>query len=390
MNTNLTQRIQQSPTVTMTTRVAERRAAGADIIGLHAGEPEFDTPEHIKQAAAKAIENNFTHYTVVDGILSLKQAIRQKFSRDNQVNYQSEQILVSCGAKHSIYNAYQALLNPGDEVIISAPYWVSYPDMALLAGANPVIITTSRQQNYKISAAQLKAAITAKTKLLLLCSPANPTGVVYTHAELQALADVLLKHPNIYIISDDIYEQIYWAEQPFRNIVMQESNLYERTIVINGVSKAYAMTGWRIGYAAGPLKIINTMKKLQSQSTGNSTSISQAAAEIALAGPQNCVAKMRDIYHKRHSMGLRQLNDINGFDCNAAQGAFYFFPEVTDAIQRLGLDDDVALSELLLEKAHVATMPGSAFGLKNHLRLSYTVSDSQLKEALNRIKNLLG
>jgi len=369
-------------------RVAEQRAAGKDIIGLHMGEPDFDTPEHIKQAAVSAIANNSTRYTAVDGMPSLKQAIQQKWTEVNQLHYRLEQILVSCGAKHSIYNACQALLNCGDEVIIPAPYWVSYTDMVLLAGAIPVIVNTSIQTDYKISAAQLTAAITPRTKLLILCSPSNPTGAVYTSAELQALAEVLIKNPYIYILSDDIYEQIYWAAEPFCNMVMQEPKLYDRTIVINGVSKTYAMTGWRIGYAAGPAMIIKTMKKLQSQSTGNPTSIAQVAAEAALNGPQSCVTKMREAYRQRLGMALEILNRIKGFRCYAPQGAFYIFPEVSEAIRRLALADDIELAELLLAKAGVATMPGSAFGLANHLRLAYAVSNAELTAALERIKNL--
>jgi len=382
--------IKPSPTMAMTARAAELRAAGHDIIGLSAGEPDFNTPEHIKQAGIKAIEDNFTSYTAVDGIPSLKQAIIDKFARDNQLKYQASQILVSCGAKHSIYNVYQTLLNPGDEVIIPAPYWVSYPDMVLLAEANPVIIETDLTQNYKITPEQLEAAITPKTKLFTLSSPSNPSGMVYTADELQALAEVLLKHPQVYIISDDIYEHIYWANEPFKNILMQVPELYERTIMINGVSKAYSMTGWRIGYAAGPEIIIKAMKKLQSQSTSNPASISQVAAAAALNGSQDCVVEMTEIYHHRQKMALPKLNRIKGFRCNETQGAFYFFPDVSQAISQLGLSDDLQLAEFLLDKAQVALVPGTAFGLPNHMRLSYATSDALLMEALDRIEKQLG
>jgi len=379
------QQVKMSPTMLISAKAAELRAAGRDIISLSAGEPDFHTPQPIKQAGQQAIANDFTRYTAVDGIPTLKNAIIKKFKRDNQLEYQASQILVSCGAKHSLYNAHQALLNPNDEVIIPAPYWVSYVDMALLAEAKPIIIKAEQSQNFKITPEQLTAAITEKTKLFILCSPSNPSGMVYSHQELQALADVLLQHPQITILSDDIYEHIHWADEPFRNIVMQCPALYERTIVINGVSKAYAMTGWRIGYAAGPANVIAAMKTIQSQSTSNPSSISQMAAQAALDGEQDCVAAMVRQYQQRQILALGLLNAIPGFHCQKPQGAFYLFPEVSQVIRHLDLKDDIALAEFLLEQAEVAVVPGAAFGLANHIRLSYATSEELLEKALRRI-----
>lgn len=381
--------VKPSPTLAISAKAAELRASGRDIISLSAGEPDFHTPQHIKQAGIQAITDNFTGYTAVDGIPTLKTAIINKFERDNQLTYTPSQIIVSCGAKHSIYNTYQALLNPGDEVIIPAPYWVSYPDMALLADGKPVIIPTDQAHDFKLTPEQLDAAVTDKTKLLLLCSPSNPTGMVYSRVELQALADVLLQYPHVYIITDDIYEHIYWADEPFSNIVMQCPALLDRTIVINGVSKAYAMTGWRIGYAAAPTDIAAAMKKIQSQSTSNPTSISQIAAQAALNGAQDCVAEMVSTYHKRQKLVLEKLNAIPGFYCKATQGAFYVFPDVSEAIRSLGLKNDLELAELLLKKAEVAVVPGVGFGLPNHIRLSYSTSEALLQQALQRIEQFV-
>jgi aspartate aminotransferase len=381
--------VKPSPTMQMTARANKMRAEGRDVIGLSAGEPDFATPAHVKEAAIVAINNNHTGYTAVDGIPALKDAIIAKLKRDNQLDYTAKQVLVSCGAKHSIYNAYQALLNPGDEVIIPAPYWVSYPDMALLAGAKPVIIAADAKQNFKITAEQLEAAITDKTKLLILNSPSNPTGMVYTHAELQALAEVLLRHPHVYIISDDIYEAITWTDEPYANILMQNPELYDRTIVVNGVSKAYAMTGWRIGYAAGPEAIIAGMKTIQSQSTSNPTSISQHAALDVLNGSQECITEMVTAYQRRQKIALDLLNSMPGVTCSATDGAFYLFPDVSAAMQKLAVATDVEFAELILEQAEVAVVPGSAFGLAGHIRISYATSDELLKEALLRITNVL-
>lgn len=380
------QALKPSATLAVSAKAAELKALGIDVISLGSGEPDFATPRHIKDAAIAAIEGNQSYYTPVDGTASLKQAIQHKFQRDNNLDYSLQQILVSSGAKQSVYNACQALLNPGDEMIIPTPYWVSYPPIAELCEAVPVTIETTSAADFKITAEQLEHAITEKTKLLLLNSPSNPSGMVYSHAELHALAKVLLRHPAVYIISDDIYEPIYWADQPFKNIVMECPELYDRTIVINGVSKAYAMTGWRIGYAAGPADIIGAMKKLQSQCTSNPCSIAQAAAQAALAGSQECVVEMTKTYRRRQQFMLEGINAIAGLHCNPTQGAFYLFVNVEQATKTLGLKDDLEFCAYLLEKAQVAVVPGTAFGSPGHVRLSYATSDELLQEALNRIK----
>lgn len=380
--------VKESPTMAITAKAQKMRAQGHDVISLSAGEPDFPTPEHIKTAGADAITRNRTTYTPVAGVPDLQQAIVSKLKRDNALSYDLSQILVSCGAKHSIYNAYRALLNPGDEVIIPAPYWVSYPDMALLSGAQPVIIETNQAASFKITPLQLEQAITDKTKLLILNSPSNPTGMVYTSSELSALAEVLLKYPHVMIISDDIYEHIIWAKEAFVNIVNVCPALYDRTLVINGVSKAYAMTGWRIGYTAGEASIIGAMKKIQSQSTSNPCTISQYAAIAALDGPQNCIGSMLEVYKRRQALSLSRLNEIDGMTCLPTEGAFYLFPNVSEMTQRLGLKDDVALADLLLEKAQVAVVPGSGFGLANHIRISYATSDDILEEAFKRMAQL--
>ena len=317
------QRIKPSPTLAITAQAAELRAAGKDIIGLGAGEPDFDTPEHIKKAAEKAINDGFTKYTAVDGTASLKQAIIDKLSRDNQLNYTANQVLVSCGGKQSFFNLCQALLNEGDEVIIPAPYWVSYPDMVLLADGKPVIVEADIKQNFKITPEQLDAAITDKTRLVVINSPSNPSGIAYSKQELAALGQVLLKHPHVLVATDDMYEHILWTEESFSNIVMACPELYDRTIVLNGVSKAYSMTGWRIGYAAGPEKLIKAMKKVQSQSTSNPTSISQVAAEAALNGDQSCVETMLAAFKERSEYVYKRLNAIEGITCLPSDGTFY-------------------------------------------------------------------
>lgn len=384
------QNIKPSPTLAVTTRAAELRAAGQDIIGLGAGEPDFDTPEHIKQAAISAIEQGFTKYTAVDGTPSLKQAVIDKFSRDNGLQYSAEQILVSCGGKQSFYNLAQALLNPGDEVIIPAPYWVSYPDMVILADARPVIIFAGKEQGFKITPEQLDAAITGHTRLLVLNSPSNPTGVAYTLDELKALGEVLRKYPDILIASDDMYEHILWEQESFCNILDACPDLYERTIVLNGVSKAYSMTGWRIGYAGGPAPLIKAMKKIQSQSTSNPASISQVAAEAALNGDQSCITTMLEAFKQRHDYVVSALNGLKGIDCLPSDGTFYSFPDMQAIIDaRDELHNDVDLAEMLLEKAGVALVPGSAFGAPGYMRLSFATSMDNLKNALGRIKEAL-
>ena len=382
------QRVKPSPTLAITARANALKAEGKDIIGLGAGEPDFDTPDHIKQAAIQALNSGFTKYTAVDGTAGLKNAIINKFQLDNQLSYQPEQVLVSCGGKQSFFNLAQALLNSGDEVIIPAPYWVSYPDMVLLADGKPVIIEAGIKQNFKITPEQLEAAITPKTRLFVINSPSNPTGMAYTQAELKALADVLLKHPQVLIASDDMYEHIIWADEAFSNILNVCPELYDRTIVLNGVSKAYSMTGWRIGYAAGPAALVKAMKKIQSQSTSNPTSISQVAAQAALEGDQSCVQKMLKSFKQRHDAVVEGLNKIEGVTCLPAQGTFYAFPNVAGMIERLGLSDDMALAEFLIEKTGVALVPGSAFGSPGNMRLSFATSMENLQDALNRIGNI--
>lgn len=384
------QRIKPSPTLAVTARAAELRAAGQDIIGLGAGEPDFDTPEHIKQAAIQAIQDGFTKYTAVDGTAGLKQAIINKFARDNGLEYRPDQILVSCGGKQSFYNLAQALLNPGDEVIIPAPYWVSYPDMVLLADATPVIVTATQEQGFKLTPAQLEAAITARTRLVVINSPSNPTGVAYTRRELEALGAVLRRHPQVMVATDDMYEHIIWGAEPFCNILNACPDLYERTIVLNGVSKAYSMTGWRIGYAGGPASLIKAMKNVQSQSTSNPASISQVAAQAALEGDQSCIQKMNRAFKERHDFVVAELNGIAGVECLPSDGTFYSLPRVQHIIDRMdGINDDVELAEYLLTKAQVALVPGSAFGAPGHLRLSFATSMEKLREALNRIRRAL-
>jgi aspartate aminotransferase len=384
------QRIKPSPTLAMTARAAELRAAGRDIVSLGAGEPDFDTPEHIKQAAIRAIQAGATRYTAVDGTAELKSAIINKFQRDNGLSYQPNQILVSCGGKQSFYNLVQALLNPGDEVIIPAPYWVSYPDMVRLADGEPVIVKAGLDQRFKISPEQLEAAITPKTRLFVLNSPSNPTGVAYKRTELQALAEVLMRHPHVVVATDDMYEHIAWADEPFSNILNVCEALYPRTLVLNGVSKAYAMTGWRIGYAGGPASVIQAMKKIQSQSTSNPASPSQAAATEALNGDQSCIAPMLAAFKQRHDYLVKALNDLPGVRCAEADGTFYAFPDFSGAIARLdGVDDDLSLAEYLLNEAGVALVPGSAFGAPGYARLSFATSMDVLKDAISRLEKVL-
>jgi aspartate aminotransferase len=384
------QRVKPSPTLAVTARAAELRAAGQDIIGLGAGEPDFDTPDHIKEAAIAAIRAGQTKYTAVDGTPALKQAIIAKFERDNGFHFQPDQILVSCGGKQSFFNLAQALLNPGDEVIIPAPYWVSYPDMVRLADGEPVIIAASQAQGFKVTPQQLEAAITPETRLFVINSPSNPTGVAYTRAELEALGEVLLRHPRVLVATDDMYEHILWTEARFVNILNACPELYPRTIVLNGVSKAYAMTGWRIGYAGGPRPLIQAMKKVQSQSTSNPASISQAAAQAALEGDQSCIAPMLQAFKQRHDFVVAALNEIPGVSCLPGDGTFYSFPEVREVIARTqGVDSDVALAEKLLGDAGVALVPGSAFGAPGHVRLSFATSLETLQDALGRLAEAL-
>jgi aspartate aminotransferase len=383
------QRIKPSPTLAVTARAAALRAAGKDIIGLGAGEPDFDTPDHIKQAAIKAIQDGFTKYTDVGGTAQLKKAIIAKFARENGLTYTPAQILVSVGGKQSFFNLAQALLNPGDEVIIPAPYWVSYPDMVMLADGIPVIISAGIDQHFKISPEQLEAAITPLTRLVVINSPSNPTGSAYTGEELAVLGEVLRRHPHILIATDDMYEHILWTAEPFVNILNVCPDLYDRTMVLNGVSKAYSMTGWRIGYAGGPAVLIEAMKNVQSQSTSNPTSISQVAAQAALEGDQSCISRMCKAFKERHDFVIKELNTIPGVRCIPGQGTFYTFPNVEGIIDRLdGLNSDVDLAEFLINEAGVALVPGSAFGAPGHLRLSFATDMETLREATRRLKDV--
>lgn len=382
-------RIKPSPTLAVNSKAADLKAQGKDIISLSVGEPDFDTPEHIKQAAIAAIEAGKTKYTAVGGTPSLKQAIVEKFQRENNLSYTAEQILVSTGGKQSIFNLALALLNHGDEVIIPAPYWVSYPDIALVAGAKPVFIETDVAQNFKVTPEQLEAAITPKTRLFMINSPSNPSGMAYTHEELAALGEVLVRHPQVFIATDDMYEHILWSATPFVNILNTTPELYERTVVLNGVSKAYSMTGWRIGYCAGPAKLISAMTKVQSQSTSNPSSIGQEAAEAALRGGNECVEDMLKAFKERHDFVVAALNALPGVTCLEGDGTFYAFADFNQAIANLGCQDDLELAERFLE-AGVAIVPGSAFGTPGCMRLSFAVSLDTLKEAIKRIGTALG
>ena len=386
------QRIKESPTLAVTAKASLLKSQGIDIIGLAAGEPDFDTPEFIKQGAIQAINDGKTKYTPVGGIPSLKNAIVDKFKNDNGLDYKAEEIVVGVGGKQCIFNLCLSVLDAGDEVVIPAPYWVSYEDIAVLTGAEAKIISTTIEDNFKITAEQLDTALTEKTKLVFLNSPSNPTGSVYTKEELVQLATVLHKYPNVIIASDDIYEHINLNDQVFNNIVMVDPSLKDRSVILNGVSKAYSMTGWRIGYAAGPTKIIKAMTKLQSQSTSNPSSISQAAAETALRGNNECIAEMVKEFKLRHTYVVENINRINGLSCIPAEGAFYAFPYAQDAIDRLfkanviSKNNDIGLCEYLLDKANVAVVPGSAFGAEGYFRLSFATSMENLVEAISRIK----
>jgi len=381
------QRIKPSPTLAVSARADELIEAGKPIINLSVGEPDFDTPDHIKASAIKATQEGRTKYTAVDGIKSLKQAIINKFAKENHLTYALNQVLVSCGAKHSIYNLFAALINPGDEVIIPAPYWVSYPDMTMLVDGKPVVINTSFADSFKLKPEQLEAAITDKTRIVMLNSPSNPTGIAYTFAELKALGEVIKRHPRIVVASDDIYEHNLWSQATFSNIVNACPEIYDRTVVINGVSKSYAMTGWRIGYACGPAKIIAAMKKVQSQCTSNPSSIAQYAAQAALLGDQNCVKKMTSAYKERHDFVVGELQKIPGVRCVASDGTFYTFPSVEGLFNKAaGITNDMEFSEYLLNEANIAVVPGSAFGAPGHIRIAYTTSMGNLEKAMQRFR----
>jgi len=383
------QRVKPSPTLVVTARAARLKAEGKDVIGLGAGEPDFDTPAPIAQAGVDAIRGGFTRYTNVEGIDELKDAIIAKFQRDNALTYERSQILVSAGAKQTIYNLCMALIDPGDEAVIPAPYWVSYPDMVMLADGLPVMPLAGFAQGYKITPRQLEAAITPKTRLVILNSPCNPTGAAYTRAELKALGEVLIAHPRIVIGTDDMYEKIYWGAEPFCSLVTAVPELYSRTVTINGVSKAYAMTGWRIGYCGGPKEIITAMATIQGQSTSNPSSISQKAAAAALNGDQSCVTEMTHAFKERRDFVVRALNAMPGVSCLPGDGTFYAFAEVSRAMAALGCRDDNEFAELLLNDAGVAVVPGSGFGAPGHVRLSFATSMRTLEKALDRIARIL-
>lgn len=389
------QRIKPSPTLAVTAKAAQLRAEGKDIIGLGAGEPDFDTPIPIKEAAIEAINSGFTKYTAVGGTPSLKKAVVDKFKRENNLDYTIQEVTVSAGGKHTFFNMAMAVLDPGDEVIIPAPYWVSYPDMVLIPGATPVIVETGIEQGFKLTPDQLRAALTDKTRMLVLNSPSNPTGAVYTLDELKALGDVLKDYPNVLVVTDDMYEHINLTGVPFVNILNACPELKSRTMVLNGVSKAYAMTGWRIGYAAGSADIIKAMEKIQSQSTSNPTSISQVAAEAALNGDKSYMKPMLDAFKARHAFVYKRFSEIPGLHCAPAGGAFYLFPDAREVIDNLMKQGkikeatDVALADYLLENAGVAVVPGSAFGAPGYFRISFATSMENLEKATDRIEKAL-
>ena len=384
---NSLKRIKPSPTIAVSQKARELKAAGKDVIGLGAGEPDFDTPENIKNAAMDAIKKGETKYTAVDGTPDLKKAIVNKFKRENNLEYSTNEITVGTGGKQVIYNALMATLNKGDEVIIPAPYWVSYPDMVLLAGGNPKIVKCNENDGFKLTPKNLKKAITKKTKWLILNSPSNPTGASYTRKEIEILSEILIKNKNIHILSDDIYEHITYDTFNFFTIA-QISQLKNRTLTMNGVSKSYAMTGWRIGYAAGPKEIIKAISKIQSQSTSNPSSISQAAAVEALNGPQDFIQERSDAFKERRDFVVNSLNNIKGISCLKPNGAFYVFPSCKKLLgKKTKLKTDKDFVEKLLEKSLVAVVQGSAFGLSGYFRISYATSMDNLKKALERIKS---
>jgi len=385
-------RVKPSPTIAVTTKAQELKAAGRDVIGLGAGEPDFDTPQNIKDAAARAMDAGKTKYTAPDGIAELKQAICDKFKRENGLDYTPAQVSVGSGGKQTLYNALVATLNPGDEVIIPAPYWVSYPDMVLMGGGTPVIAPASSQTGYKLTAEQLEEVITPNTKWLIFNSPSNPTGAGYTWDELKKLTDALMRHPHVWVMTDDMYEHLAYDDFEFCTPAQVEPRLYERTLTCNGVSKAYAMTGWRIGYAAGPVELINAMRKVQSQSTSNPCSISQWAAVEALNGPQDYLAENNKIFVRRRDLVVRMLNEIDGVTCPVPEGAFYVYPTISGLIGKTApsgtvIDTDEAFATELLDATGVAVVFGAAFGLSPAFRVSYATSDEDLKEACARIQS---
>ncbi len=382
-------KVKPSATITISAKAMDLRANGIDVISLSAGEPDFDTPVHIKQAAIEAINKGQTKYTQVDGTPELKDAIISKFNRDNNLHYQRENIIVSTGAKQTLYNLFQSVLGSDDEVVIISPYWVSYPDMVILADAKPVIVETHQEDDFNIDMDSFKAALTDKTKLLILNSPSNPTGITYKKEQYESMGKILSDYPNVLIATDDMYEHIYWGDEPFTSFAEACPNLFDRTITVNGVSKAYAMTGWRIGYCGAPESIVKGMKKVQGQSTSNPSSISQVAAIAALNGSHDVIKMMVDEYKKRHDYMCDALNEINGFNTSPGTGAFYLFPQVRSVIESKGFADDIEFSSFLIDQANVAVIPGSAFGAEGSIRISYATSMELLKESISRIKSSL-
>ena len=388
-------RVKPSPTIAMTSLARDLAAEGRDIISLSAGEPDFDTPEHIREAGKAAIDAGHTRYTAVDGIRELKRAICAKFARENGLDYQPNEITVGTGGKQILYNALMATLNPGDEVIIPAPYWVSYPDMVTLGGGTPVIIAASIDSGYRITPQQLEAAITPNTKWVILNSPSNPTGAGYAKAHMQALTEVLLRHPHVWVLADDIYEHLVYDDFRFVTPAQVEPRLKDRTLTMNGVSKAYAMTGWRIGYGAGPVELIKAMANVQSQSTSNPCSISQYAALAALEGPQDYITESRAVFQRRRDLVVAGLNQCEGIDCPTPEGAFYVYPSIARLIGRrtaagVEITDDRTFAMELLNATGVAVVFGEAFGLSPHFRISYATSDAQLTDAVARIRGFCG
>jgi aspartate aminotransferase len=383
------QRVKPSPTLAVTARAAKLKAEGKDIIGLGAGEPDFDTPAHIAEAGIDAIRKGFTRYTNVDGIVELKDAIIAKFKRDNAISYERNQILVSSGAKQTIYNLCMAVLDPGDEVVIPAPYWVSYPDMVLLADGLPVTPNCPASAGYKLTPRQLEAAITPKTRLMLINSPCNPTGAAYTRAEWRALADVLVQHPRVLVGTDDMYEKIWWGFEPFSSLLTVAPELYDRVVTINGVSKSYAMTGWRLGYCGGPKEVVNAMSTIQGQSTSNASSITQKAALAALNGDQKPVELMNIEFKKRHDYFIAALNSLPGVSALPGAGAFYAWADCSAAMVTFGIRDDNAFAEMLINDAGVAVVPGSGFGAPGHFRASFATSMATLEKSIERMKKVL-
>ncbi|WP_422365257.1 aspartate transaminase [Pelagibius sp.] len=384
-------RIKPSPTIAVSTKARELKAAGRDVIGLGAGEPDFDTPDNIKDAAIKAIQDGDTKYTAVDGTPALKEAISAKFKRENGLDYSPAEITVGTGGKQVLYNAFQATVNAGDEVIIPAPYWVSYPDMVLLAEGEPVFVSCGANQNFKLQPEALEEAITPKTRWLILNSPSNPTGAAYTRAEMKALTDVLMRHPHVWVLTDDMYEHLVYDDFEFVTPAQVEPGLKDRTLTMNGVSKAYAMTGWRIGYAGGPEALIKAMAKVQSQSTSNPSSVSQAAAVEALNGPQDFIGERAEVFKQRRDLVVAMLNDCPGLHCAKPEGAFYVYPSCAGCIgkktpdgKKIETDEDFVT--YLLESVGVAAVQGEAFGLTPHFRVSYATSTEALEEACKRIK----